>query len=153
MSENWHVESKINLTNKHSRATTLSGFTYYVAVVNLPQRFQIVSRDSPIIAGLRLLPMLVFSAVGAVTGGVLSAKRNNTAFTLVAAAASQVLGYGLMTTIGDTTSVPAKLYGFQIFLGLGFGLSMSSATQMINLQVEPRWLGECLKMKNISFGL
>jgi MFS family permease len=122
-------------------STFLSGFIYYIAVVNLPERFQIVSRDSPITAGLRLLPMLVFSGIGAILGGFASARRNNTSYTLILASAFQLLGYGLMTTLGLTTDVPAKQYGFQIFLGLGFGMTMSSATQMMHLQAAPQWLG------------
>jgi hypothetical protein len=123
------------------RSTFLSGFVYYIAVVNLPERFQIVSRDTPIIAGVRLLPMLVFSGLGAILGGFASARHNNTSYTLIIASAFQLLGYGLMTTLGLTTDVPAKQYGFQIFLGLGFGMTMSSATQMMHLQAAPQWLG------------
>jgi hypothetical protein len=85
--------------------------------------------------------MLVFSGAGAILGGFASAHRNKTSYTLIAASAFQLLGYGLMTTLGLTTDVPAKQYGFQIFLGLGFGMTMSSATQMMHLQAAPQWLG------------
>lgn len=119
----------------------LTGFVYYIAVVNIPQRFQIVSGISPIMSGVRLIPMLVFSGIGAVVGGLANARRNYTSYTLAVASAFQVLGYGLMTTIGQSTVVPAKQYGFQIFLGLGFGMSMAAATQMMNMQAEPELLG------------
>jgi hypothetical protein len=128
----------------------LTGFVYYVAVVNLPERFQIVSGISPIMAGVRLVPMLVSSGIGAVIGGFANARRNYTSYTLVAASAFQVLGYGLMTTVGQSTIVPAKLYGFQIFLGLGFGMSMAAATQMINLQATPELLGKPVFVPNLS---
>ena len=74
------------------RVTTFSGFVFYVAVINLPQRFQIVDQDSPVVAGVKLLPMMVASAVGSLTGGAVNRKRNFTPFTLMAGSAFQLLG-------------------------------------------------------------
>jgi hypothetical protein len=126
------------------RTMLLSGFVYYLIVVNLPIRFQIASGDSPIMAGVRLLPLLVSSGIGSMVGGMVSRKRNNTAYGLIASSAFQLLGYGLMTTLGNNGSVPAKQYGFQVCIGIGFGLSMASSTHMMTLQLqrEPQWMGK-----------
>lgn len=133
---------EVNADSQYS-VTLLSGFTYYLAVVNIPEQSEIVDGVSPVTAGVRLLPMMLASAVGAIAGGAISSKRNNTAYTLITSAASQVLGYGLMTTIhASAGSVAPKIYGFQVFLGLGFGMSISSATQMTQLPAEPRWIGK-----------
>ena len=110
------------------RVTILSGFTYYLAVVNLPERFQIVGRDNPLIAGVRLLPMLASGALGSFVGGASNQKRNNTAYLIIAASALQLLGYGLMITLGEESASPPRNYGFQVLLGFGFGLSISSTT-------------------------
>jgi hypothetical protein len=40
------------------------GFPFFVAVVNLPLRLQIVNGETPIGAGLRVMPFLSFNAVG-----------------------------------------------------------------------------------------
>ena len=128
-----------------SSATLLSGFTFYIAVVNLPRRFQIVDQDSPVIAGVKLLPMMVSSAVGSLSGGAINSKPNLTAYTLIAAGAFQLLGYGLMTTLGDASPTPQKQFGFQVFLGLGFGLAMPSVTVIAQLHAEPKWMGKSIR--------
>ena len=124
--------------------TALSGFNFYVAVVNLPQRFQIVDLDGPVIAGVKLLPMMVSSAVGSLTAGAINTKRNLTPYTLITSSAVQVLGYALMTTLGDASPTPQRQFGFQVFLGLGIGLAMPTVTIMAQLHAEPKWTGESL---------
>ena len=118
----------------------LAGFTFYIAVVNLPQRFQIVDHNSPVIAGVKLLPMMVSSAVGSLTAGALNSKRNLTMYTLIVASAFQILGYGLMITLGDASPTPSKQYGFQVFLGLGFGMTMPAVTIVGQLHPERKWI-------------
>jgi hypothetical protein len=109
--------------------------------VNLPQRFQIVDGNSPVIAGVKLLPMMVSSAVGSFVGGGINSKKNLTSYVLVASSAFQLLGYGLMTSLGDASPTPHKQFGFQVFLGLGFGLAMPAVTIIGQTQVELRWIG------------
>ena len=47
-----------------ARTIFLTGFPYFIAIINLPQRFQIVNGNSPIEAGVRLLPLLCSMALG-----------------------------------------------------------------------------------------
>lgn len=47
-----------------ARTIFLTGFPYFIAIINLPQRFQIVNGKSPIQAGVRLLPLLCSMALG-----------------------------------------------------------------------------------------
>nr|POE63739.1 efflux pump roqt [Quercus suber] len=136
--------------------TLLNGFVYYIAVVNLPERSEIVDGVSTTTAGVRLLPMLLTSAAGAVVAGAVSGKKNHTAYTLCAASALQVIGYGLMTTLsGRDSSMLPKLYGYEVFLGLGFGLSIASSTMMTQFQAEPQYLGALAQARNLggSIGL
>lgn len=123
------VHDAITANNRHS-VTTLNGFLYYLIVLNLPIRFQLVSGDGPKAAGLRLLPMVVSSAGGTFFAGGLSKKWNVTAYTAIAGSALQIIGHGLMTTLStrDGHGDMAKIYGLQILLGLGFGMSLASTT-------------------------
>ena len=123
-----------------SSVTLLSGFVFYIAVINLPQRFQIVDQDSPTFAGVRLVPMMIASALGSFLGGGISRKKNRTSYTLIAGTTFQLLGYGLMTTLGDARPTPKKSYGFQVLMGFGFGMIMPSVTILAQLHAPPKWL-------------
>ena len=112
---------------------------FYIAVINLPQRFQIVDRSSPVIAGVKLLPMMISSAVGSVVGGGVNRSRNVTPFTLIIGSAFQLLGYGLMSSLGSSSPTPSRQYGFQVFLGLGFGIIMPSVTIIAQLHAPREW--------------
>ena len=63
----------------------------------------------------------------------MSIKKNLTSQTLIAAALLILLGCGLMSTIKNGVSIDKAVYGYQCILGLGTGLSFSSATMMTNL--------------------
>jgi hypothetical protein len=108
----------------------LNGFLWYLIVLNLPDRFQLVGGDSPTKAGLRLLPMVVSAALGTFIAGGLSRKINLTAYTTIVASAIQLIGYGLMTTLSTDPMFAqrSKVYGFEMLLGLGFGMSIASTT-------------------------
>ncbi|KAK5173542.1 uncharacterized protein LTR77_002223 [Saxophila tyrrhenica] len=139
--------------------TVFAGFNYYIAIVNLPQRFQIVDANSPVVAGVKLLPMMVSSAVGSLVGGGVNTRHNRTSYVLVASSAFQLLGYGLMTTLGDASPTPQKHFGFQVFLGFGFGLAMPAVTIIAQTQVAPQWIavtqGALTQMRSLggSIGL
>ena len=82
------------------------------------------------------------SAVGSIAGGGINTKRNRTQFTLIASGVLQLLGNGLMITLRDAYPTPQKQFGFQVLLGIGFGLAVSTATIMAQLHAEPKWAGE-----------
>lgn len=116
----------------------LTGFPYIALSIIIPERFQIVNRESVLMAGLHILPLLGACAVGSFLGGAISSKRNNTSFTLIGASSLQLLGVGLMSMLtGPDASVSAQ-YGFQVILGLGVGLSFSAATVMTSILVAER---------------
>jgi hypothetical protein len=47
-----------------SRTSLFVGFPFFVVIINLPLQFQIVNGDTPIMAGVHLLPLLAAAAVG-----------------------------------------------------------------------------------------
>lgn len=116
----------------------LSGYSYMAIIITLPERFQIVNKDSSLMAGVHLLPMLGATAVGSIVGGACSKKKNNTSRTLVAAACFQVLGLGLLTTFDAPSSPVAPQFAYQAIFGLGFGLTFSSATILTKIQAAGR---------------
>ena len=91
-------------------------------------------------AGVKLLPMMTSSAIGAFIAGGINSRKNLTSYTLLVASAFQILGYGLMITLGNTSPTPTKIYGFEVFLGLGFGLTMPTVTIIAQMLPERKWI-------------
>lgn len=77
-------------------------------------------------------------AVGSCIGGLFSTVRNNTFQTFVAAAVLILIGDGLMSTLPDDLHPPAQVYGYQVLVGMGTGITLSSISIMTTLQVDFR---------------
>ncbi|KAH9810508.1 Major facilitator superfamily domain, general substrate transporter [Teratosphaeria destructans] len=145
MSSSWQVEVVFPIRLLGDRAlaaafivTTLNGFVWFVGIVGLPERFQIVSGDGPVKAGLRLLPTMGSAAVGTFIAAAMSSWINLTSYATVIASGLQVVGCGLFTSLTDTRHVSESAYGFQVLLGLGFGMSIASTTIMVLLRFLSR---------------
>ncbi|KAK3904946.1 hypothetical protein C8A05DRAFT_42045 [Staphylotrichum tortipilum] len=111
--------------------TLLIGFPYLLCIYAFPVRFQVVYGKSARDAGLMLLPMLAATALGTVGAGVVSGAADKKARffeTLMAACVLMLLGCGLEIMAGSEGKVEAKVLGFLVFIGLGFGLSAAAGT-------------------------
>ena len=97
-------------------------------VVNIPQRFQVVNDLSAFGAGWRLLALMLCSPLGSVIAGYLVSKAKFPALYLFfVAAILQTVGLALMGILHmSETGVPSSQYGYQVILGLGIGLTLSS---------------------------
>ncbi|MCJ1433471.1 hypothetical protein MMC27_002833 [Xylographa pallens] len=118
--------------------TLLSGFPYFVVIYSLPLRFQVVNEKSALLAGIGLLPMLASAAVGSTLGGGLNSKKNRAFQTLLAAACLMLIGTSLLSTLSNTLDIEPKTYGFQVFIGLGFGLTVSTVSVLGSAESELR---------------
>ncbi|KAI9832018.1 MAG: hypothetical protein M1819_004562 [Sarea resinae] len=101
------------------------GFPFYATIINLPQRYQQVNDVSSSMAGIRLLPMLLSSAVAAGLSGAMCSKHLRWSQpVLVTGAVLQAVGTGLLATLPATQSAAPEQYGFEVIVGCGFGLMM-----------------------------
>ena len=124
-------------------ATSVStGSVLFLAVVHIPMRAQIVNVYDAVKAGILLLPLMASMATGSMVGGALSAKQNNTYWTLNSASILILVGSGLLSTLGETLSPETKQWGFEGILGFGLGLNMVSATFITSLQVQFEYHGK-----------
>lgn len=114
----------------------ITGFPYYVVIYIVPLHLQIVNGKSPLISGLGLLPLLVSTATGSMLGGAVSSKKDLSFYTLTVGSCLMTLGTGLLSTVSSDPSINPKLYGFEVFVGLGFGLSVSTSTILAGIQCE-----------------
>jgi hypothetical protein len=119
------------------RTTILTGYVQFTAVFSIPLRSQIVDLSSPVRSGIRLLPLVSATAFGSLFGGGASAKRNLTFYTMSIGTALMLVGTALLSYAlpADGSHTNAQ-YGYQAVLGLGLGMSVSTATFMNSLEVE-----------------
>lgn len=128
--------------NRRYAATTANslfvGVGFVIAIYNVPLRLQTVNGKSPIGAGISLLPLLCLSAVGSFCGTAFSPKKDNLGPTMMLGSAIMCLGLGLMSTLSDSASVQHEVYGFQVLVGLGFGMTASSSSIMANIETRAK---------------
>jgi len=109
--------------------SVFTSITFFIVIFPLPLRFQIVNRESSLMAGVLLLPMLGAVAIGSTLSGSVMNKTKNLLFeTLLSGACFLLLGCGLLTTLSSEQPLEAKSLGFAVFVGLGNGLSVSGVT-------------------------
>ncbi|KAK4232826.1 MFS general substrate transporter, partial [Achaetomium macrosporum] len=116
--------------------TIFTGFVMMLTIINLPLRAEFVNLYTAVKSGVLLLPLMGSVAVGSGLGGAASAKRNNTWWTQIVSAILMLVGSALFSTLTDAKSPEPKQWAFQVVLGLGVGLSLSTTTFITSLSVE-----------------
>ena len=125
-------------------STLLAGFPYFMVIYTLPQRLQVVNGKTPLMAGVSILPMLASVAVGSAIGGAVNGTKNRTFHTLLAGSILLVIGTATLSTLMNSIKVQGGSYGFQVFVGLGFGLTVSTVSLGATLECEVRDMSEFL---------
>lgn len=105
-----------------------TGFSFVVVVVNVPQRAQAVDGLSPVRAGLVLLPLLLTSPFAMAASGILTSNFNvPPVYLIVIGAILQLVGVGLTSSLPTTIfKLAPQQYGYEVIMGLGFGLGLST---------------------------
>lgn len=104
-------------------------------------RIQVIGGKSSVIAGVILLPMLGAAAIGTITAGKVNAVKNYIFETLFVGSSFMLLGCGLLTTLSNSLDT-AKLLGFLVFVGFGFGLTICASTMLSTIEVPIRDFGK-----------
>lgn len=123
--------------------TGFTGYELFLAIVTIPERYQIVNVNSSLTAGIRLMPLLFASATGSTINGLVSSRKNLVCYSLLGACALLLLGSGLMSTIPFSETVNPALYGYQVIFGLGVGGILSSTVIISSLYSDYEDYGEC----------
>ncbi|RFN45608.1 hypothetical protein FIE12Z_10162 [Fusarium flagelliforme] len=118
--------------------TCFVGFPFVSMVVNIPQRAQAVYGMSPSQAGISLLPMMLSSPAATVLSGYLTGNAKiPPVYPIVVAAGLQVLGVGLMCSLpADSTAMPDAQYGYEVLMGIGFGLGLTTVLTFARIVVS-----------------
>ena len=117
---------------------------FITAVINIPQKLQVVNNVSAFGAGWRLLALMLCAPLGAVASGFLIQKlKIPPLYIFIFAATLQTVGLALMSTLSTTQSkVPSAQYGYQVILGLGTGLALSSVIIAAPTVIEDKDAGK-----------
>ncbi|KAK4032521.1 major facilitator superfamily transporter [Parachaetomium inaequale] len=118
----------------------LTGFPFMSAIITIPQRFQVVNGTTAVDAGIRMLPLLLCSPIATILASLLLSKlRLAPLYVLLAGCSLQTLGVGLFSSLDSSDlNVPAFQYGYQVIMGCGFGLNLSTVLMMVPLVVKQR---------------
>lgn len=114
----------------HPSTTFWVGFAYIALIINLPERFQIVNGDSPLWAGVHLLPLLGGCSFGSFVGGGVASRKNCCGIILIAGSAIQVLGSAFLWKFADVQNNMAPVFGYATVFGTGVGLCFAAATML-----------------------
>lgn len=125
---------------------------FIAAVINIPQRIQVVNGFSAFDAGWRLLALMLYTPLGSGFSGFLIQRLKIPPFyILIVAALLQTIGLALMGTLSTTqTKVPSAQYGYQVILGLGIGFSLSSIIIAAPTVIKDKDTGNYLPEKPCS---
>jgi hypothetical protein len=119
-------------------STLLAGFPYFVVMFALPIRMQVVGQKTALMAGVSLLPMLGTVAVGSVLGGAINGNRDFKFPTLVVGTVFMTIGCAALSSLEAEGGAQGGIYGFQAFVGLGFGVLISTVSMATGLECEIR---------------
>lgn len=98
--------------------------------------------------------MLGSAAIASMVGGIASGKKNRAFSTLLIAALLIVIGTSCLSTLSSDLKIEAKVYGFQIFIGFGFGLTVSTVSMLAVVESEIKDHGtyfECITQSLHTF--
>jgi hypothetical protein len=120
------------------------GFPFVAIIVNIPQRAQAVDALSPVNAGLALLPLLLSSPFATALSGVLTSNfKSPPLYLILIGAVLQLVGVGLTSSLPTNTFKIASLqYIYEVIMGLGFGLGLSTILTLAPLVVKEQDLGK-----------
>lgn len=123
--------------------TLLSSIPYNTMSIQLPQRFQIVEGDSPLRAGVRLLPFNLLVGAGAAIGNMITGKlRVPPIYACLMGCALLSVGTGLMTTLPQASPSSGLVYLYEILAGLGMGFTFGITIAIPAFVLERRDLGK-----------
>jgi hypothetical protein len=113
------------VVNSHS-SSLLIGIPFTTTLVQVPQRLQIINNLSPLQAGTRLLPYIVFLPVGTICASIISKLMPGKPVPgMLVGAFLQLAAAICFVTVQSSTlgQVDSAQYAFQALMGLGNGIS------------------------------
>lgn len=113
-----------------------AGAAAFVPIYFIPTFFQFTRGDSPLDAGVRLLPFIVVLVVFIIINGSLMSRLGYYTPWFTAGGLLAVTGSALMYTVRADTSL-ARIYGYTVVLGSGVGMWLQASLSVAQAVVSP----------------
>ncbi|TPX12435.1 uncharacterized protein E0L32_006847 [Thyridium curvatum] len=110
--------------------------SYFAVIYYLPIYFQSIDDVSPIMSGVRNLPLILAVSVATVSSGALISKTGLAVPFLAGGSALATIGTGLIYTL-DIGTGTGKWIGYQILAGFGFGFAFQIPIIIIQATTTP----------------
>ena len=121
------------------RLTFLTGVPFTVAVIQIPQRFQVVNDVSPLQAGIRLLPFAFSSPFASGVSATIASKfKVPPIYILFIGAIFQSVGFGLLSSVSTSGRFSHVQYLFEVIAGLGVGTNIGTLILMTPYAVSKK---------------
>ncbi|KAF2009361.1 MFS multidrug transporter-like protein [Aaosphaeria arxii CBS 175.79] len=113
------------------------GGPWFVAIFQLPQRYQIVHGSSALRAGIQTMPFTFAAPVGSALSSMWS-KRLKTpgVYTVIVAAVLQTVGFALLASLPTESQISSRAYGYQVIAGFGCGINISTLLLIVPFVVN-----------------
>ncbi|KAI9778950.1 MAG: hypothetical protein M1835_004801 [Candelina submexicana] len=108
----------------------------FIAIYYIPTYFAFVRGDNPMESAVRLLPLIVFISTVILVNGAMIAKLGLYQPWYLAGGALVLIGGVLMYRVDMYTST-AKIYGYQVLLGIGTGAYIQAGYGVIQAIIKP----------------
>lgn len=99
------------------------GCPWFVAIFQLPQRFRVIHKSFSTIAGIQAMPFTFAAPLGSAVASIL-VKKGPAVYVVILSGILQTVGFALLATVSVSTSIPARVCGFQIIVGFGYGINI-----------------------------
>ncbi|KUJ15089.1 efflux pump antibiotic resistance protein [Mollisia scopiformis] len=117
----------------------LSGAPLTIAVIELPQRYQIVNASSPLDAGVKLLAYAAACPLGVVMASMATGRlRFPFVAVMLLGCTLQSVGFGLLSTLPTYTENWNGQYGYSVIAGLGTGSTIGALYMLGPIAVQKK---------------
>jgi hypothetical protein len=126
----------------------ISGIPLIVAVIEIPQRYQLVNSATPIQAGVRLLSYSATLPFGIILASALTGKSQLPfLYALILGASLQIIGFALLSTLPTSVETWPGQYGYNVIAGLGIGISIGAFFAMGPVAVDKKDQRKCKRTR------
>ncbi|TPX18617.1 uncharacterized protein E0L32_002474 [Thyridium curvatum] len=117
--------------------TAASGASAFIPIYFVPIFFQFTRGDSALMAGVRLLPLIMVMVFCVFVNGALLTKLGYYMPWYTLGGSLTLVGAALMYTVDQDTS-EARIYGYLVIMGAGTGLWLQASFAVAQAVVEPQ---------------